>query len=228
VLRHLIQHYSAWLVLLFAGLRTLEEMGRDWYSYFISVRPLHVSYLDQEAARKLILLPATRYPIHYEERAVEAILRATRAQPFLVQVVGFELIQHLNSQSRRLARPSGQVTLDDVRQAIGLAVVSAYPYFAYLWEKSSDPERLILANLAYGQSKWTQVGDLGADVDMTLPAFYEAIGHLERRELIEKGGRGYCFQVPMMRQWIRNEKSLEAVRVASQSPSDAARGRGQE
>jgi hypothetical protein len=228
VLRHLIQHYSAWLVLVFAGLRTLEEMGRNWHSYFISVRPIRVSYLDPEAARQLILLPSKKHPIHYDVQAVEAILEATHAQPFLVQAVGFELIQYLNNQRRRLAGPSGQVTLDDARQAIGLAVVSAYPYFADLWENSSDPERLILANLAYGQSKWTQVGDLGAGVDMTLPASYEAIGHLERRELIEKGGRGYCFQVPMMRQWIRNEKSLEAVRVASRSPSDAARGLGQE
>jgi hypothetical protein len=228
VLRHLIQHHSTWLVLLFAGVRMLEEMGRDWHSYFISVRPLHVSYLDRDAARKLVLLPATRYPIHYEEQAVEAMLRATRAQSFLVQAVGFELIQYLNSEPRRLAGPFGWVTLADVRKAIDLAVVSASPYFADLWESSSDPERIILANLAYSQNVWTRVEDLSDAVDMAPRTLYEAVRHLRRRELIEGGERGYRFQVPMVRQWIRNEVSLEAVRVASQSPSETTRGRGRE
>jgi len=217
VLRHLIQHHSTWLVLLFAGVRTLEEMGRDWHSYFISVKPLHVSYLDGRAARQLILLPATKYPIRYEERAVEAILRATRAQSFLVQAVGFELIQHLSTQQRRLAGPYGRVTLEDARVAIDSALLSTFPYFADLWEVSSDPERLVLATLAYGQTEWIRAGDLRASVDLASPAFYETIGFLERRELVESGEQGYRFQVPMMRQWIRNEKSLEAVRVVTQS-----------
>lgn len=228
VLRHLIQHHPSWLVLLFAGVRTLGEMSRNWHSYFISVRPIHVSYLNPEAARELIVLPAKTYPIRYDEQAVEAILKATHAQPFLVQAVGFELIQHLNSRRRRLAGPFGQVTVYDAREAIRLAIVSAFPFFSELWESCNDLERLILVNLAYGRVEWARVRDLGAGVDVAPRELYGAIKQLERRELVERGGQGYCFQVPMMRQWIRSEKSLEAVRVASQSPSDAARGRGQE
>jgi len=203
-------------------------MGRDWHSYFISVRPLQVSYLDREAARKLTLLPATRYPIQYEEQAVEAVLQATRAQSFLVQAVGFELIQYLNSERRRLAGPFGRVTVADALKAIDEALISAFPYFSDLWETCSDPERIILANLAYSQSTWTRAEDLGAGVDTASRLLHEAIRHLERRELIERRGRGYCFQVPMLRRWIRDEKSLEAVRVASQPPLDTARDRGRE
>jgi hypothetical protein len=228
VLRHLIQHHSSWLVLLFAGVRTLEEMGRNWHSYFISVKPIHVSYLDPEAARELIALPTKTSPVHYDGQAVEAILEATHAQPFLVQAVGFELVQHLNRQRRRLAGPFGRVTSEDARKAIDSAVVSASLYFADLWRNSSDPERVILANLAYGQGEWARFGDLGKGVDMARGTIYQAIKKLERGELIERNDRGYRFCVPMTRQWIRNEVSLEAVRVASQSPSETARGRGQE
>jgi len=38
MLRNLIQ-FRRKLVLLLAGVSTLEEMGHDWHSYFISVRP---------------------------------------------------------------------------------------------------------------------------------------------------------------------------------------------
>lgn len=228
VLRHLIQHHSSWLVLFFAGVRTLEEISRDWHSHFISAKPIHVSYLDPEAARELIALPTKTSQIHYDGQAVEAILEATHAQPFLVQAVGFELIQHLNRQRRRLAGPFGRVTVEDARQAIDSAVGSASLYFADLWRNSSDPERVILANLAYVQGEWARFGDLGKGVDMARGTIYEAINKLERSELIERKDTGYRFCVPMTRQWIRNEVSLEAVRVASQSPSEAARGRGQE
>jgi hypothetical protein len=228
VLRSLIQHHSTWLVVLFAGVRTLEEMGRNWHSYFISVRPIRVSYLDPEAARQLILLPGRRHSIHYDVQAVETILEATHAQPFLVQAVGFELIQYLNNQRRRLVGPFGRVTVDDAREAVDLAVVSGFPYFADLWASSSDPERVILANLAYVQGEWARFGDLSKGVDMARRTIHQAIGMLERRDLVERRESECRFCVPMMRQWIRNEKSLEAVRVASQSPSDAARRRGQE
>ena len=228
ILRHLIQHYSSWLVLLFAGVHTLEEMGRNWHSYFISVRPLHVSYLDREAARKLILLPESNHSIRYEEQAVEAILEATHAQPFLVQAVCFELIQHLNSQPRRKAGPLGEVTIDDAREAINQAVHSAHPYFSDLWKNASRPEQLILANLAYARSERVRFSDLSRGLDMTRGAIHQVMEQLERRELVERKEGEYGFQVPMVRQWIRDEVSLEAVRVTSQLPSNGARGRGQE
>jgi len=226
ILRHLIQHYSSWLVLLFAGVRTLEEMGRNWHSYFISVRPLHVSYLEPEAARKLILLPESNHPIRYEEQAVGAILEATRAQPFLVQAVCFELIQHLNSRLRRKAGPSGKVTIDDAREAINQAVHSAHIYFSDLWINASRPEQLILANLAYARSERVRFSDLSRGLDMTRGAIHQVMEQLERRELVERKEGEYGFQVPMVRQWIRDEISLEAVRVTSRLPSNSVRGRG--
>jgi hypothetical protein len=145
-----------------------------------------------------------------------------------VQAVCFELVQYLNSPRRRLAGPFGQVSIADAQEAIRQAVRSAHIYFSYLWDKSSDPEQLILANLAYGQGERARFGDLSKGLDMTRRAIHEAMEHLKRHELIEGKDGEYCFQVPMMRQWIQNEVSLEAVRVASQSPAGAGRSRGQE
>lgn len=218
VLRHLIHHYSPWFVFLFAGVHTLEEMSRDWHSYFISVKPICVSYLDPDAARKLILLPSDTYQIRYDRGAVETILKATHAQPFLVQAVCFELIQHLNSHHRRMAGPFGRVIVDDAQEAIHRGVRSAHAYFYDLWVNSSAPERLVLASLAHSQKEKVRIDNLGKDLGMKKQAIYEAVEQLKRRELIEIKGRESQFQVPMVRQWIRDEQSLEAVRLASQPP----------
>jgi hypothetical protein len=228
VLRHLIQHHSSWLVLLFAGVRTLEQMSRNWHSYFIGVRPLRVSYLDADAARRLISLPSQFYPIHYDNQAVEAILKATRAQPFLVQAVCFELIQHLNSPRRRVTGPFGRVTVSDTRQAIDRAVRRAYPYFSDLWANASSSEQLIQAKLAYGQGGRARFSDLNKSLDMEPQAIHQAVKRLEQRELLEREGGEYRFQIPMVRRWICDEISLEALRVSSQSLSDVVRDRDRE
>jgi len=225
VLRLLIQQHSSWLVFLFASSRTLEEMGPNWHSLSMNVTSLHISYLDPAAARALILLLTRTYPIRYEEQAVEAILEATRAHPFLVQLVCFELIQYLNSQQRRAAGPSDQVILADAQEAIDWAMRSAYLYFENLWASFSVTEQLVLANLASGQGEWTRFGDLSRGLDLARSAIYEVLEQLERRDLIERRDGEYRFQVPMVRQWIRNGVSLDDVRIAAQTPPEAPRRR---
>jgi AAA+ ATPase superfamily predicted ATPase len=227
-LRHLIQHRSRWLVFLFAGVRTLDDMGPNWHSHFISVRPIRVSYLDEQAARKLILLPAETHPIQYDEQAVDLILEATHAQPFLVQAVCFDLIKYLNSRERRLARPFGRVTAADAQEAVYQAVRSAFIYFQNLWGTCDDRERLVLAGLAH-RDEWVLVDDsLRQDLGEELRTIHQTLERLKQRELVEKKGHEWRLQVPMMRQWIRDEKSLEAVRLASQPLPQASRGRDQE
>jgi hypothetical protein len=212
VLRHLIQHHSPWFVLLFAGVRTLEEMGRDWHSYFISVRPLHVSYLDLKAARELILLPTRTYPIHYDEPAIDSILQATRAQPFLLQAVCLKLILFLNSRQRYEAGPLGRVTLADTRQAIDQALRSAQPFFFDLWDRSSEPERILLAELAHRQEEVIRLDELDESVGLPAAEIHPTVEKLRRRELIERVGRECQFQVPMMRRWIQDEVDRESIR----------------
>ncbi|MCS7286744.1 MAG: hypothetical protein NZ653_06405 [Anaerolineae bacterium] len=55
-----------------------------------------VSYLREEDARALIRRPVQDFPDIYEDEAVEAIVRLTRGQPYLVQLTGYELVEHLN------------------------------------------------------------------------------------------------------------------------------------
>src|SRR5207237_5705777 len=54
----LIQTYP-WLVIVFAGLHTLEEMTQDyWNPLFESVMAIQVSFLHPEAAKRLLEQPS--------------------------------------------------------------------------------------------------------------------------------------------------------------------------
>ncbi|MDW8102705.1 MAG: hypothetical protein RMK30_07510 [Anaerolineae bacterium] len=94
-LRHVMQHRPRW-ALLFSGSHMLDELAPYWSDYLINTRAVLVSYLREEDARALIRRPVQDFPDIYEDEAVEAIVRLTRGQPYLVQLTGYELVEHLN------------------------------------------------------------------------------------------------------------------------------------
>jgi hypothetical protein len=230
VLRHLTEQYSHWLVLILAGVHTRGRKGHDGFADFTNLQTLHVSYLDLRAARKLIRLPAESYQIDYDERAVEAILKATHAQPFLVQTVCFKLIQSLKSRMRYGKEPAFQVTVADAQDAIRQAVDSGRLYFQGQWDDSDDLEKRVLAELSYGHDKreWISIGYLRKNIESTPRELKMAIDNLKQRELIDITKSECQLQVPMLGQWIQNEVSLAALRGVSLSPLDATQGPGQE
>jgi hypothetical protein len=192
MLRNLIQ-FRRKLVLLLAGVSTLEEMGHDWHSYFISVRPIRVSYLKSEDVRQLITKPKDDFGLEYEPEAVERIITATHCQPFLVQLICLELVNYLNSRERRAQGAWDCAKLADVEQAIQRALRSGEPYFANVWSDSSPVEQRILIALA---------ASISFEPDRA------ALNHLQRRDLIEPvDGGGWRFQVEIIREWVRREKT---------------------
>jgi hypothetical protein len=214
--RNLIQHRPG-LLFLFAGVRTLEEMSRDWHSYFISVRPVKVSYLAESAARELITNPMDDFPLNYEPAAVGHILEATRCQPFLVQLACFELVNLLNSPERRAQGAWRRATLSDVEAALQRALDQGRPYFANLWADSTPGERLILAALAEAREPLDTArlaGKLAANEALVL----RDLRHLEHRDLVEAVDDRCAFQVPLTRIWVAREKPLALVQAESEAP----------
>jgi hypothetical protein len=65
-LRHLIQHHDE-LGFLFCGVQTLDELGPNWSSYFISVRPIEMTYLEPNEARELLTNPDPKFNLGYAE-----------------------------------------------------------------------------------------------------------------------------------------------------------------
>ncbi len=119
-LRDTIEHRRRWRLLL-AGSVAADEMAAYWSDTLINTRRLHISYLRTEEARELIEhpLPGFEQQMKYEPAAVAAILELTHGQPFLVQLLGAELVDRLNLAHRRCA------VADDVEAVLSDAFAHA-------------------------------------------------------------------------------------------------------
>lgn len=83
-LRHLIQHYEQ-LGFLFSGVQTLEELGPNWSSYFISVVPIEMLYLQPNEAEDLLLNPDAAFTLRYAPGIVKEVLMLTNCHPYCLQ-----------------------------------------------------------------------------------------------------------------------------------------------
>ncbi|MDW8147062.1 MAG: ATP-binding protein [Roseiflexaceae bacterium] len=182
-LRHVMQHRPRW-TLLFAGMRPLEELSPLWSDYLIHARAIRLSFLHEADARELIVQPVPDFPDIYDPAAVECIIRETRCQPYLVQLVCTEIVNLLNRERR------GRAVAADVDAAVIHAFETGAPYFREFWQSLSDAERRALRALAH----------TGTPPDDVSPAMLAA---LVRREVLRAADGTYAFQVPMVRRWVR-------------------------
>ena len=201
MLRHLIQHRPRFKVML-AGSHTIEEYQR-WASYLINVQVVHISYLEEKSARKLIEHPIEDFMLRYDTDAVERVLKFTRCHPFLVQLLCSEIVAYKNEQDpsvRRLA------TLDDVEAAVTEALNSGSFFFADIQNNQVNAVGLDILRFmaARGEGEIVNKNTILQEVSGASESDFQK---LLQRELIEKvkneeEGDGYRFQVELIRRWF--------------------------
>jgi len=136
----------------FAGLHTLEEMTADYFHpFFGSVVPIPIGFLSLAAAKEVLANPPTdEFLLTYDDDALHSIHCLTSGQPYLVQLIGFHLVQRYNESVFQAATDHEPVlTLDNVRavaESEELYRQGRY-YFAGVWEQStrgrSEQEKLL-------------------------------------------------------------------------------------
>lgn len=187
-LRNIIQHRQR-IVVLVSGSHRFEELtGVNWASYLINTRTLELSFLDEQAARELLTEPVPQ--LRYEDGVLEEILRLTHCQPYLLQAVASELVNHLNELQKTIAARA------DLDAAVNKVLTSAGAYFANTWrEDNSATEQTVLR--AYAE---------GAGERVAAAEFQAALQSLIRKEMMERDGDAYRLAVPLFGLWIlRNQ-----------------------
>ena len=202
-------------VLIFAGLHTLEQMQRDyWHPFFLSVKPIQVTYLSPPEAWQLITDPVDEFPLQYDSAAVERIIAATHGHPYLVQDLCHNLVTHLNDPLHR----SNRATIEDVNAVLGRTLESGTYYFEdYIWRGSSADERLALAAItdAARTAEGGWAGFAAVEKHLGREAALAALGNLCARDILEERAVGetldYRFQVELSRLWAMRNKPLARV-----------------
>jgi hypothetical protein len=188
-LRYLIQHQTQ-LALLFAGVQTLDELGPDWSSYFINVKPLTIDYLRPEQAEDLIRRPdaGANFNLTYPDPVVAEIMGQTFCHPYLLQLVCSAVVEECNAGQTLFVTPA---LLDRAWQR---ALDQGEPYFRNIWDEMAGPD---------GQALLRQIA--GPTAGLARPAS-PALDRLLRRRVIARAGTRYQVEVPLVRRWV-NERA---------------------
>lgn len=201
MIRHVIQHRQRIKVLL-AGSHTLDEFRR-WSGYLLNAQVLHLSCLEVEEARQLILNPIPNFPLRYDEDATQRVFSLTYGHPFLLQLLCSEIIALKNNQPlpERFA-----VVVADVETAVPSALQRGTLFFADIEVNQLRPEEVqFLRQLSQkGEGFMIEKGSAVA-----LPGFSspdEVLSNLLLREILRETAVGYQFHNEMIRRWFLREQ----------------------
>ncbi len=206
--RGLIQTYP-WFVMAFAGLHTLQEMTRDyWHPLYGSVTGIPVSFLDHDAAWRLITQPTPEFSLDYDRDAVERIIALTHGQPYLVQLAGHGLVTRFNRQTFEQERRFG---LDDVEAIINAPEFyrDGDAYFTGVWRQAetSDPPEQTAVLRALAQSEAGMPDEeIARQAELAPENVKDALETLKRHDMVMEIEGHWQFTVELMRRWVRNRR----------------------
>ncbi len=180
-LRHLIQHRRRWL-LLFAGAHTPEELSPHWSDCLINTRTLRVSCLDKDDAMELLCRPVPDFPAVWPDAAAELVWQLTQGQPYLIQLLGQEAVEHLNRKKAKIMQP------DDVEAILPMVFKRGHYYFDEFWQALNGEQRAVLAALAKGEKVPKEQ--------------HTAAAVLLRKEVLAQESGGYALRVPLLGRWV--------------------------
>ncbi len=204
--RGLIQTYP-WIIMIFAGLHTLNEMQQDYWSpFFSSVTSIPVSFLSTQAAHKLITQPSSDFDIEYDTEVVQRMIDLTNGQPYLLQLMGRALVSQYNRQIYEEAQSrEKRFTLRDLASVVESPAFycEGNAYFSGVWSQvmASQPpgQSTVLVKLCKHDLSDKQLLEETSFNRQELQSILDA---LQRHDVLQKVGNYYTYHVELMRRWV--------------------------
>jgi hypothetical protein len=206
-LRGLVQKSSK-VAFTFAGLHTLEEMTADYFQpFFASVIPIPVGFQERAATRQILANPNEDFPLDYMPEALDKIYDLTHGQPYLVQLVGFQLVRRYNDYVFQQGRTRDPVfTVEDVEAVISdpeFFQGGSY-YFDGVWGQAMRGvagQQAILRALA-PHAQGLSVDDLVQATGSDNLTVQEALKTLKRHDVVEETEGNWRIIVELFRRWV--------------------------
>ncbi len=212
-LRSLVQ-MNPNLAFVFAGLHTLEEMTADYFQpFFASVIPIRVSFLSRVATRQILANPDPDFLLDYTGEALDLIYDLTRGQPFLVQLIGFQLVRLYNDYVfEKGIKRSPTFTPEDVKNIINKDFFSDNKYyFSGVWQQAGqdiEGQQAIIKALA-PHSEGLNKNELTKIIAIEKEKLLAAINTLKSHDVIEEKDSKYRIIVELFRLWVLENRETE-------------------
>jgi hypothetical protein len=207
-------HSEPWLILILAGLHTLEEMTADyWNPLFASVTPVRVSFLSRADTANLLAKPTVDFPLEFTNAAVDRIYSLVRGQPYLTQLIGHHLVRNYNQKLYEQGELyTNYFTPEDVDHLVALPdfYEQGHYYFEGVWGQAeqSEPEgQLAIVTALARADEPLAVHALTIAAHLNETEVAKSLTTLRQHDVVRAEGDGrYDFAVPLMRRWLREVK----------------------
>jgi hypothetical protein len=206
-LRGLVQ-MSPKLGFAFAGLHTLEEMTQDYFNpFFASVIPIKVGFLSLGAVQQLLANPDPEFLLDYDRAALDRIYHLTSGQPYLTQLVGFQLVRRYNDLvfEQGSQRP-GIFTIEDVN------TVTTDPefftrgryYFTGVWDQAGRdvPEQRPVLEALAPHPAGLNLENLAQVTRLSPSTLTAALTRLDRHDVVTVQADHARIHVELFRRWL--------------------------
>ncbi|MDF5708393.1 MAG: ATP-binding protein [Nostoc sp. S4] len=207
-LRGLVQ-MSSKIAFAFAGLHTLEEMTADYFQpFFASVIPIHVGFQQRAATRQILANPGNEdFPLDYIREALDEIYTLTHGQPYLVQLLGFQLVRRYNDFVFEQGRSRDPVfTIEDVEAVINNPQFfqRGRYYFDGIWGQAvrgAEGQQAIVQVLA-PHPEGLSLDALAQSTGMNDTNLQQALNTLKRHDVVEEIQGSWRIMVELFRRWV--------------------------
>lgn len=213
-LRGLVQMNPEKIAFVFAGLHTLEEMTANYFKpFFASVVPIRVSFLNSGATKTILANPTSNnnependFLLDYTGEALDLIYFLTSGQPYLVQLIGFQLVRKYNDAAFEQGHDRDSTfTVEDVKAVInGNFYQQGKYYFEGVWGQAAQgaagQHDVIKALAPYRQG--LSKDNLSLETSLETKTLEAAIETLKRHDVIKEKNSNYCIIVELFRRWV--------------------------
>ncbi|ASC72602.1 hypothetical protein XM38_035600 [Halomicronema hongdechloris C2206] len=187
----------------------MGKKTRDyWNPLFGSIKPRKVSFLTPPATRRLLTQPCLDFPLDYTQDTLDEIVRLTAGQPYLVQLIGQNLVAQFNHQVFEAGQdPNRPIAMADLQAVIQSPEFfqDGGAYFTGIWRQAEDsslagqPE--ILFQLC---QRDLSVSELVEATGLAHQQVEAALATLISHDVIHATAAGrYAFTVELMRRWVQ-------------------------
>lgn len=190
-----------------AGLHTLDEMTADYFQpFFASVIPIQVGFMTKGSTAVILANPEDGdFSLDYQRETIDEIYNLTHGQPYLVNLIGFQLVSRYNQQvfEQGYSRDP-QFTLSDLNAVIHYVLEQGRYYFTGVWKQATQGEpgqQEILCTLApypTGLDRET----LSQITNLDLKALDAALTCLEKHDVVIEQNGKFRIIVELFRRWV--------------------------
>jgi AAA+ ATPase superfamily predicted ATPase len=212
-LRSLVQ-MSSKVAFAFAGLHTLEEMTADYFQpFFASIIPIHVGFQERAATRQILANPDDDFLLDYTPEALDEIYALTSGQPYLVQLLGFQLVRRYNDFVFEQGRSRNPVfTVEDVAAVINDSEFfkRGRYYFDGVWGQAmrgADGQQAIIQVLA-PHPEGLSLDALAQSTGLGGEELQAALGILMRHDVVAQTEGRWRIIVELFRRWVLQSHPL--------------------